>query len=84
MDLPNVLFINCGKGFDSSAAMFQSHWAERLYNLWWIMQQYIVDVINTTYCDENHLMHLIRLLVFNVTKFNFGLRQSTFQKRKLS
>jgi len=31
----------------------------------------VVEIINATFCYDNHLMHLIRLLVFFASYYNF-------------
>ena len=61
-----------------AAASFGNQWAGKVVQFV-VDNKAVVDVLNSTFCSDTHLMHLIRLLVFFAGKYNFGSQLFTFQ-----
>ena len=53
-----------------AAAVFGPNWSGMIIQFV-VDNAAVVDVLNATYCNESHMMHLIRLLVFYAAKYNF-------------
>jgi len=53
-----------------AAAIFGRQWAHKIIQFR-VDNMAVVEVINATFCKENHLMHLVRLLVFFASYYNF-------------
>jgi len=53
-----------------AAASFGNQWAGKVVQFV-VDNKAVVDVLNSTFCSDTHLMHLIRLLVFFAGKYNF-------------
>jgi len=71
-----VLLVNCRKRIDPvalAAATFGPQWAGNVVEFV-VDNAAVVEVINSTYCDESHMMHLMCLLVFYAAKFNFWFK----------
>ena len=60
-----------GDGTDSSgAAIFGREWSGKIVEFR-VDNMAVVHAVNTTFCSDGHLMHLIRLLVFFASYHNF-------------
>jgi len=53
-----------------AAAIFGKEWSGEIVEFR-VDNMAVVHVINATFCSDNHLMHLIRLLVFFASYHNF-------------
>ena len=53
-----------------AAAMFGRLWAGKVIQFM-VHNMVVVDVINATYGNDLNMMHLIRLLIFFASKYNF-------------
>ena len=58
-----------------AAATFGHRWSGKLVKFM-VDNAAVVDVLNSTFCKESHMMHLIHLLVFYAAKFNFWFSAS--------
>jgi len=53
-----------------AAAVFGPNWSGMIVQFV-VDNAAVVDALKATYCNESHMMHLIRLLVFYAAKYNF-------------
>ena len=56
-----------------AAAVFGGHWRGKII-MFQVDNLAVVQTINSTYCKDVHLMHLIRILVFLAAHFDFWFR----------
>ena len=62
--------VYCHKGDDSHSSNLWKEWSGKIVELR-VDNMAVVHVVNATFCSDNHLMYLIRLLVFFASYHNF-------------